>query len=42
MLVGIPATYLYGLYGATAGVILASLITFLLAQVLFKRRLNAC
>jgi len=42
MLVGIPATYLYGLYGATAGVILASLITFFLAQVLFKRRLNAC
>lgn len=41
MAIGIPATYFYGLYGATAGVILASLFTYWIAQVAFNRRLNA-
>ena len=39
MAIGIPATWAYGLYGATTGVILASLITFLIGQVLLCRRL---
>jgi O-antigen/teichoic acid export membrane protein len=39
--IGIPATYLYGLRGATAGVILASLFTFAIGQFLLNRRLHS-
>lgn len=41
MAVGIPATWAFGLYGATVGLILASLVTFLIAQILLNRRLSA-
>jgi hypothetical protein len=41
MAIGIPATWAYGLYGATAGVILASLVTFLIGQILLRSRLAA-
>jgi len=41
MAIGIPATCAYGLYGATVGVILASLITSLIGEVLLRSRLAA-
>jgi O-antigen/teichoic acid export membrane protein len=40
MAIGIPATWMYGLYGATAGVILASVLTFLIGQALLNKRLR--
>jgi hypothetical protein len=40
MAIGIPATWVYGLYGATAGVILASFFTFVIGQVLLRSRLT--
>jgi O-antigen/teichoic acid export membrane protein len=39
--IGVPATWRYGLPGAAAGVTLASLITFVIAQVLLQRRLKS-